>query len=90
MDDRCIISPRFAVPRHLFGIPHLSTYTSQARSIHEQFCRQGVGGRGGPGRAEKNFYLYISREGKEPLKHVYEPLGAQVHHWELKQRAVVS
>jgi hypothetical protein len=51
-----------------------------------------TGGRreGGPGRAEKNFYLYISREGKEPLKHVSEPLGAQVHCWELKQRAVVS
>lgn len=47
-------------------------------------------GKGGPGRAEKNFYLYISRKGKDPLKHVYEPLGAQVHRWELKQRAVVG
>jgi hypothetical protein len=41
-------------------------------------------GEGGPRRAEKNFYLYISREGKEPLKHVFEPLRAQVHRWELE------
>jgi hypothetical protein len=30
---------------------------------------------GGPGRARKNFYLYVSREGKEPLKYLSESLG---------------
>jgi hypothetical protein len=83
------------------GVPHRGIFVSgvnlfrvrnknKPRGNRNSNFRQGVRGRGAPGRAEKNFYLYISRERKEPLKHVSEPLGTQVHCWELKQRAVAS
>jgi hypothetical protein len=46
-----------------------------SRGNRDSNFRQRVGGRGGPRRAEKKFYLYVSREAKEVVQHISGPLG---------------